>query len=329
MRLFILFAPLVVSWLCATVAEAHELRPAFLDMKETSTDHYAIVWKLPALGDQRLALTVLLPDQCRELKPPVNTLEDYYIISRWPVTCEGGVKGGVIGIEGLPTTLTDVLVRIEYADGSTQVERLTPAAFSFTASGTMTWQDAAVTYFILGVEHILKGLDHLLFVLSLMLLIRGRTMLFKTITAFTLAHSITLAGSALGFLWLPQSPVEACVALSIVFVAAELVRAVRGETGLAMNRPWLVAFIFGLLHGFGFAGALREIGLPQKDMALSLLSFNLGVEAGQVLFVAAVLMLWTVLQRLIIIPARGGRLAAAYGIGTVASVWLISRIAIF
>jgi hydrogenase/urease accessory protein HupE len=313
----------------ALAAGAHELRPAFLDMKETSAGRFAIVWKVPALGDRRLALDVRLPAACSEDRAPVASSENNYIFQRWSATCAGGIKGADIGIDGLRATLTDVLVRIEYIDGATQVVRLTPQQASFTAGGSMSWREAAWTYFRLGVDHILTGFDHLLFVLALMLLIGDRAMLVKTITAFTLAHSITLAGAALGYMWLPQRPVEACIALSIAFIAVELVRAVRGERSLAIRQPWIVAFAFGLLHGFGFAGALREIGLPHKDVALSLVSFNLGVEAGQLLFVAAVVASWAILSRLVKVSATAGRMAAAYAIGTVSTVWLISRLALF
>ncbi len=186
-----------------------------------------------------------------------------------------------------------------------------------------------MTYFRLGVDHILSGLDHLLFVLALILLIRDRWMLVKTITAFTLAHSITLAGATLGLFNLPPKPVEAAIALSIVFLAVELVKSKPGEQRLAERLPWLVAFAFGLLHGFGFAGALMETGLPQSDVPLALLTFNLGVEAGQLLFVAVVRLPFRASQAIVTGPQPKLRLLAAYGIGSVSMVWLISRLASF
>jgi hydrogenase/urease accessory protein HupE len=319
----------VLSVLRATLAEAHELRPAFLDMKEISADQFAIIWKLPALGEQRLALNAHLPDSCKELKPPVNTLENFYIISRWPVACEGGLKGKEISIDGLRTTLTDVLVRIEYIDSTSEVTRLTPEKVSFAVTGQMNWVETARTYFWLGVEHILSGIDHLLFVLALMLLIHRRWMLLKTITAFTVAHSITLAGASLGYFSLPQKPVEATIALSIAFVASELVKIKSGSPRLSETYPWVVAFAFGLLHGFGFAGALREIGLPQVDIPLALLTFNLGVEAGQLLFVGGVLVAYWFVSSILRTQLVPARLAAAYCIGIVSTVWLISRLAAF
>jgi hydrogenase/urease accessory protein HupE len=307
-------------------AEAHELRPAFLDMKEISAEKFAVLWKVPSLGEQRLRLNLRLPETCKDERPPVASEEDNYVISRWSVSCGGGLKGGTIAIDGLRTTLTDVLARIEYVDGTSEVTRLTPEKTGFAVTGQMNWLETAETYFRLGVDHILSGVDHLLFVLVLMLLIRERWMLLKTITAFTVAHSITLAGASLGYFSLPQKPVEATIALSIAFVASELVKMKSGERRLSEAYPWLVAFAFGLLHGFGFAGALREIGLPQIDVPTALLMFNVGVEAGQLLFIAAVLIAFGAMRALVTVPIAPARLASAYLIGTTATVWLVTRL---
>ena len=313
----------------ALPATAHELRPAYLDIRETATDEFAVVWKVPARGDLRLGLYVRMPDTCKPKSEPVGSIEDGAFFERWSMICAGGVKGHEIAIDGLRSTLTDALARIEYRDGSTQIARLTPEAPQFIASGVQTTFEVAQTYSVLGVEHILSGMDHLLFVLALILLIRDRWMLVKTITAFTVAHSITLAGAALGYISLPQPPVEATIALSIAFVARELARAQPGERRLSESYPWVIAFAFGLLHGFGFAGALKEIGLPQTDVPLALLTFNLGVEAGQLMFVAAVLLAYRGLKALYDVPVVAGRVAAAYGIGSIATFWLVSRIASF
>jgi hydrogenase/urease accessory protein HupE len=313
----------------ALPATAHELRPAYLDIRETATDEFAVVWKVPARGDLRLGLSVRMPDTCKPKSEPVGSIEDGAFFERWSMICAGGVKGHEIAIDGLRSTLTDALARIEYRNGPTQLARLTPEAPQFIASGVQTTFEVAQTYFVLGVEHILSGIDHLLFVLALILLIRDRWMLVKTITAFTVAHSITLAGAALGYISLPQPPVEATIALSIAFVARELARAQPGERRLSESYPWVIAFAFGLLHGFGFAGALKEIGLPQTDVPLALLTFNLGVEAGQLMFVAAVLLAYRGLKALYNVPVVAGRVAAAYGIGSIATFWLVSRIASF
>ena len=182
---------------------------------------------------------------------------------------------------------------------------------------------------MLGVDHILSGIDHLLFVLALMLLIHDRWTLIKTITAFTVAHSLTLAGAALGYFSLPQKPVEATIALSIAFVASELIKMKPGERRLSEAYPWVVAFSFGLLHGFGFAGALKEIGLPQIDVPLALLTFNLGVEVGQLLFVGAMLLTFKAISTLVTMPISWARVAAAYLIGTASTVWFMERLASF
>ena len=324
----ILAALLAVFWVCTT-AKSHELRPAFLDMQETAPDVFAVVWKVPAAGDMRLPLDLQLPANCAERTPPAKEFDNNYLLTRWTALCSGGLRGHDIAVAGLRTTLTDVLARIGYADGTSEVSRLTPEHPRFTVTGKMDGWATASTYFMLGVEHILTGIDHLLFVLALMLLIRNRWMLVKTITAFTIAHSITLGGAALGYFSLPQKPVEAAIALSIAFVAIELIKMKPGERRLSEAYPWLVAFTFGLLHGFGFAGALTEIGLPQADVPLALLTFNLGVEAGQLLFVGFVLLVTAAVSLLVSRPLARARTLAAYLIGISAMYWLVERLAAF
>jgi hypothetical protein len=204
-----------------------------------------------------------------------------------------------------------------------------PSAPRFTVTAASGSLGVARTYVGLGVEHILFGVDHLLFVLALLILVPSGRLLLWTITSFTLAHSLTLAAATLGWVAVPPAPVEAAIALSIVFVASEILHARRGRPGLSARRPWLVAFAFGLLHGFGFAGALRELGLPERSIPLALLAFNLGVELGQLVFVAAVLALAAAIARLRIPAVRRWREAAAYGIGTIAAYWLIERLLAF
>lgn len=325
-RLGALLAALIPMFL-ATSGMAHEIRPAYLDMRETAPDEFAVVWKVPAQGDMRLGLYASLPKRCIEKAEPARSIVDGAYLERRTVACAGGLRGGEIGINGLKSTMTEALVRIEYENGDTEVVRLMPDAPSFTAAGVQTSLEFAHTYFLLGVDHILSGFDHLLFVLALMLLIRDRWMLVKTITAFTIAHSITLAGASLGYFSLPQKPVEATIALSIAFVASELIKMKPGERRLSESYPWVVACAFGLLHGFGFAGALMEIGLPQSDVPLSLLTFNLGVEAGQLIFVAAALVVLRAAGALSTIQPAPARQFGAYMIGTAAMLWLVSRIA--
>jgi hydrogenase/urease accessory protein HupE len=310
-------------------AAAHELRPAYLELTEIAPGQFAVLWKVPAAGDRRLGLYLRLPENCRNLSEPIAAIENAAYFERWKVTCDGGLKGQTITIDGLRSTLTDVLARIAWVDGSAEVERLMPEQPSLTLKGAQTVWEVAHTYFMLGVEHILGGIDHLLFVLALMLLIRDPWMLVKTITAFTLAHSITLTGAALGYLSLPQAPVEAVIALSIAFVARELILMKPGERRLSEAYPWAVAFSFGLLHGFGFAGALKEIGLPHGDVPLALFTFNLGVEAGQLMFVAAMLALYRTASLMTRLPLPPLRTAMAYGIGAAATFWLLTRIGAF
>jgi hydrogenase/urease accessory protein HupE len=298
-------------------------------MQETAPDVFAVVWKVPAAGDMRLPLDLQLPANCAERTPPAKEFDNNYLLTRWTALCSGGLRGHDIAVAGLRTTLTDVLARIGYADGTSEVSRLTPEHPRFTVTGKMDGWATASTYFMLGVEHILTGIDHLLFVLALMLLIRNRWMLVKTITAFTIAHSITLGGAALGYFSLPQKPVEAAIALSIAFVASELIKMKPGERRLSEAYPWLVAFTFGLLHGFGFAGALTEIGLPQADVPLALLTFNLGVEAGQLLFVGFVLLVTAAVSLLVSRPLARARTLAAYLIGISAMYWLVERLTAF
>lgn len=319
-------AAIMIAFVAAPAA-AHEVRPAYLDLRETAPDTFAITWKVPARGEMRLGLHARLPEACVVENEPVRAIEAGAYLERWTATCAGGLKGAEIAVEGLASTMTDALVRIEYATGDMEVARLLPDRPFFVATGTQTGLEVAQTYFLLGVDHILSGLDHLLFVLALMLLISDRWMLVKTITAFTVAHSITLAGAALGYFSLPQAPVEATIALSIAFVASELVKIKPGERRLSESYPWVVAFAFGLLHGFGFAGALEEIGLPRSDVPLSLLTFNLGVEAGQLMFVAVMLVLLAAAGALVRIPPAPARQIGAYMIGTAAMLWLVPRVA--
>lgn len=319
----------LIFGLAAQAASAHEMRPAFLSVRESSPNLFALLWKVPALGDLRLGLYVRMPDGCAPVADPVKGIDDEAYTERWSARCAAGLHDGAIRIEGLSATMTDALVRVEYADGSTEVAHLTPERPTFVAAGAQSGWQVAQTYFVLGVDHILSGIDHLLFVLALILLIHDRWMLLKTITAFTLAHSLTLAGASLGLFSLPQRPVEAAIALSIAFVARELVLVRAGEARLSTRVPWLVAFAFGLLHGFGFAGALRETGLPQTDVPLALLTFNLGVEAGQLMFVALVLSLALMLRRAARLPIVDLRRSAAYGIGTISMFWLVTRLAAF
>jgi hydrogenase/urease accessory protein HupE len=238
----------------------------------------------------------------------------------------GGLADQTIHIDGLRTTLTDVLVRLERLDGTTLVHRVEPSQPSLVLEASPSLFSVAGTYFVLGVEHILSGIDHLSFVLALLLLVKGRRRLVGTITAFTVAHSVTLAAATLGWVNVPGALVEAVIALSIVFVAAEIVHGHQGREGVTARAPWIVAFVFGLLHGFGFAGALHEVGLPGHAIPTALFLFNFGVEVGQLLFVAAVLVLVALARRPLASVPRWATVVPAYAIGAVAMFWTLQRI---
>jgi hydrogenase/urease accessory protein HupE len=317
------------SCLSATPAPAHELRPAFLEITQYDTDAYDVMWKVPARGEFRLSLQLALPPSCTEISPATHEETGSAAVSRWRVRCEGGLAGKPVSVEGLSSTYTDVLARIARLDGTVQTARITPDMPFVEVVENPSALATAQAYFLLGVEHILLGIDHLLFVLALLLLIDNTRTLIATITSFTVAHSITLAFAALGLAAAPQPPVEALIALSILFVAAEIIRAHRGYHDLSGRYPWLIAFIFGLLHGFGFGGALREIGLPQKDVPLALLTFNLGVETGQLLFIFAVLAIVAAFRLIVRTRPTWPRIAAAYGIGSVSAFWFVQRLSTF
>lgn len=335
MKPFSLIAIIVAIALChGGIAKAHEVRPGYLQIKQVDDQKYDLLWKVPAKGDRRLGLYVRLPDRCRGTEATSRFVDGAYV-ERWQVTCEGGLSDSTIAIDGLESTRTDVLARVEHNDDRTQTVRLTPSQPEFRVLSAPGPAAVMQTYFKLGVEHILLGFDHLLFVLALLFLVKGWRRLLGTITAFTIAHSLTLAAATFGWVRLPQAPVEAVIALSIMFVAVEILHRHRGQTGTATRKPWLVAFVFGLLHGLGFAGALREIGLPDAAIPLALAFFNVGVEAGQLLFVATVFTIFWLLNQLISMHAvaweRSSRLDAAvsplasYTIGTIAAFWFVER----
>ncbi|MDF0666085.1 MAG: HupE/UreJ family protein [Nitrospira sp.] len=310
-------------------AAAHEVRPAYLELHETVSGEFAVLWKTPMRGEMRLALSVEFSGRTEKSAPVVRRETGGAAIQIWRMKSIDPLRGQSVRLVGLERTMTDALVRAEFADGTSWTQRLTPQQPAAVIPAGQSGLMVAGLYLKLGVEHILRGIDHLSFVLALLIITQGTWRLVKTITAFTIAHSITLALAALGFVEVPQAPVEAVIALSIVFVAAEIIRGCNGRGGLTARAPWIVAFAFGLLHGFGFAGALSEVGLPQGQIPVALLFFNLGVEAGQLLFIAAVLSAMA-LVRLLRRPLPPWiEWAPAYAIGTVAMFWVIQRIGQF
>jgi len=309
---------------------AHAVRPAYLGLREISPETYDVLWKVPARGEgSSPGLEVRFPSDAVRLGDPVGAYTGDSQLLRWRIRRPGGLAGATISIDGLAQTVTEVLLHLERADGTSVTHRFTADAPTYVVEGSPSLRGVARTYVGLGVEHILLGVDHLLFVLALILIVQGRRRLLVTVTAFTLAHSITLALATLGFVHVPGPPVEAIIALSIVFVACEIVHGDRGRPGLTARRPWIVAFTFGLLHGFGFAGALAALGLPERAIAPALLFFNVGVEVGQILFIAAVLLLTRSLRRVAQRWPRAVRTVPAYGIGGLAMFWLIQRVAAF
>ncbi|MDO3722826.1 HupE/UreJ family protein [Marinobacter sp. chi1] len=309
--------------------QADELRPAYLQLTEQAEGAYTVLWKVPAKGQQRLALQVRFEPEPAAVSQPVEGFLNGSHLQQWSIRADEGLAGMNVAIEGLARTTTEALLRVEYIDGTSVTHRLTPAAPSITLAGQPTLLETARTYLVLGIEHILLGIDHLLFVLALLLLISNTRKLVLTITAFTIAHSITLSLASLGVIRIPVPPVEAVIALSIVFVAAEILRAQRGEPGMTHQHPWLVAFSFGLLHGLGFAAALGEIGLPQNAVALALVFFNVGVEVGNLLFVFAFLLLVSLARKASFKAGPILQKVPAYAIGSLASFWLFERVAAF
>ena len=313
--------------LFSLAASGHEMRPGYLQIRETAAETYDVLWKVPARGvNERFGLYLRFAEDVEELSEPVRGFAGGAHVQRMRIRRAGGLAGSPVTIEGLDGTYTDVLFRLEWADGSELTHRLTPEAPTYVIEARPGRGHIAWSYFALGVEHILSGIDHLLFILALLLIVAGWRKLVATITALTVAHSITLALAALGFVRVPGPPVEAVIALSIVFVAAEIIRSRKGNPGLTAHYPWLVAFTFGLLHGFGFAGALSEVGLPKSAIPLALFTFNIGVEAGQLLFVGAMLAIYTVATLIRIKPPQWAWDLPPYAIGSIAAFWMIERV---
>ncbi len=314
----------------AGLAVADEIRPGYLQIKENSQNMYSVLWKVPAKGNKKLSMQVQFPENCKDKTQAKAQFINAAYIQRWVLVCDAGLAEKTISIVGLESTNTDVLLRMEFISGTSQSVLLTPGKNSYRVLAEASSTQIIGTYTWLGIEHILMGVDHLLFVFALLLIVTSKRRLLWTITAFTVAHSLTLAGATLGFVYVPQQPVEAVIALSILFLAMEIVHGKRGRPGIAARWPWLVAFIFGLLHGFGFAGALAEVGLPQQAIPLALVFFNVGVELGQLLFIATVLSLGWLLHQLkqqkLLDRAET---VAIYSIGSLATFWLFERISVF
>lgn len=321
-RLFILtFLNLMI---CCTLL-AHEVRPAYLYIKHISADSFEVLWKVPTASGRELSIQPIFPKDFTLTLKSERQLPSSKIYT-YEGSFQENLAGNVISISNLEKTLVDVMINMELENEINHSFLLHPDKPEVTIPIEPDRLSVLFAYIRLGVEHILQGFDHLLFVLVLLLLITNIKSLFWTITSFTLAHSITLAMASLDILTLPSAPVEAIIALSILFLAKEYLTVQNGGTSMTARYPWLVSFTFGLLHGFGFAGALSEIGFPQNQIFIALFSFNVGVELGQILFIIVCLILIKIISHIQIFPKPVFlKKILTYGIGSLASFWLITR----
>jgi hypothetical protein len=324
-RIIALLATLVFT----APALAHRLSPAFFGLTEIAPGRFDVQWKVSISGGLAAVLEPQVPEGCSLVDSVRTYVVDDMRLQHAELDCPDGLAGKSFTVSGLPQTQTDVLLRVAYLDGSSSNQRLTPEAATATIPLRQSAFEIVRTYTVYGIEHILLGYDHLLFVLALLLLVQGVGRLVATVTAFTVAHSITLGAASLGFVHVPSAPVEAVIALSILLLASELARRSVANAGpdanLTTRFPWIVAFAFGLLHGFGFAGALSEVGLPQQALPLALLFFNVGVELGQLLFIAAVFGLAALVRLSAVRVPSIWRPAVAYGVGSFAAFWVVER----
>lgn len=322
----------LLSTLNPAPVAAHALDPGYLELSYLDQDRWRIFWRAPDVDGRPMKLAVVLPEACETNRFTPPAFDGRAWVTSGLASCPGGLAGGTLRIDGLEETRTDVLVRYELSPNRPQTQRLTPGTPEFIVPADPGNIEVLTSYVSLGVSHILEGVDHLLFVLALLLLVRDTRRLFWTVTAFTLAHSITLAAASLGWVAVPSVPVEVVIALSIVFLAYELALPPDRRDPLTERYPAIVSFGFGLIHGLGFAGALREIGLPQNDIPLALFSFNIGVEIGQLLFIGAALALGWALKRLLPALVAGApalHRLTSYGIGSIAAFWVIERLSGF
>ena len=305
---------------------AHESQPGVLELRQLSATRYEVVWRAPFYYGRPHPAKLQLPEGWKVVgEPAVIQLPDSMLLRQVVEVPQGSIDGSVIRFPGLEATVTDVFVRLSRLDGSRVSLVARPTRPSVELRGERPWYVSAGEYLVLGIEHILTGIDHLLFVLGLMLIVGSRWILLKTVTAFTIAHSITLGLATLGIASVPVPPLNATIALSILFLGPEIVRVWRGQTSFTVRHPWVVAFAFGLLHGFGFASGLTTIGLPKAEIPLALLFFNIGVEVGQLCFVALIFAMARSFRVLAIQWPRWARLAPGYTVGSLGAYWTIQR----
>lgn len=316
---------------------AHALDPGYLEITAFGPSQWRVTWRKPQVQGQPMQIEAVLPEGCSPRRGSTSSFDGRAFLSSWVASCEAGLVGGEIRIEGLENTRTDVLLRYAISPEATlQTARLTAATPAYRVPEVLGPLGIATGYLALGVDHILNGVDHLLFVFMLLLLIREWRPLIAAVTSFTIAHSISLGAASLGWIIVPAQPVEVIVALSIAFLAAEILHDPRDTPRLSERYPWAIAFAFGLLHGLGFARALLEVGLPEGDVPLALFSFNIGVELGQLMFIAVVLTLGAAMSRLypalvhsLSAPRSSSLKLVTYAVGSLAMFWSIERVAEF
>ncbi|CAA6809389.1 MAG: membrane protein, putative [uncultured Sulfurovum sp.] len=313
-----------------SLLRADVIKPAYLEIIEEKEHAYTILLKIAVDEEKKPSVTLKVMDGCQKKDPSSMRFLKASYLEQYTLVCEESIKGKLIEVEGLENRKSDLLLRLEFLDNSSQSMLLNTLENSYLVEEDASLSQIVQTYTWLGITHILMGFDHLLFVFLLLLLVKSLKRLLWTVSAFTLAHSLTMAGATLGLVQLPQQPVEAIIALSIVFLALELMYEKQGKVGLTSQYPWLVAFIFGLLHGFGFAGVLAEIGLPHEAITLALVFFNIGVELGQLSFIVLIVLIAWLLKRLLTQKTMEGiEVFIIYAIGGLASFWMIERVLVF
>jgi len=323
-RLILVLFLLAGSWSRPSIA--HESQPGLLEIRQLTTERWEVVWRAPIYYGKSHPARLALPPEWQPIgEPTVQRLASADLHRQMVMVPPDSLDGSVIGFPGLEQTITDVFVRLSRLDGSQASQVVRPTRPEAVLRGERPWTVTAGEYLVLGFHHILLGIDHLLFVLGLLIIVRGPRMLVETITAFTVAHSITLALATLGYASVPGPPLNAAIALSILFLGPEMVRMWRGQTSFTIRQPWVVAFCFGLLHGFGFASGLSIVGMPRAEIPLALAMFNVGVELGQLAFVILILLSFRAMRTLEFRWPRWAELGPAYAVGSLGAYWTIQR----
>jgi hydrogenase/urease accessory protein HupE len=317
---------LLLITLFSNPATAHESQPGLLELKQLGPERYEVTWRAPIYYGKPHPAELLLPEAWQQVgERTMRQLPDSALYTHIVDVAGGSINGDIIRFPGLEATITDVFVRVSRLDGSESSLVVRPTQPFAELRGERPWYVTSGEYLVLGINHILMGIDHLLFVLGLLIIVQGRHMLVKTITAFTVAHSMTLAAATLGYADVPGPPLNAAIALSILFLGPEIVRVWRGQTSFTIRHPWVVAFGFGLLHGFGFASGLSTVGMPKAEIPLALLMFNIGVEIGQLAFVFLILLVYRAMRVLEFRWPHWVNFAPGYAIGSLGAYWTIQR----